>query len=111
MSFEHEISDTKRTLELLEEEKKNLTKHFELQIQDKLSALKKLLEAVEQEKDLICQLKIQEENYFSTVQSYMKTMEKFVQPKDEKIDTLLKEKCLLEAKILGEEGPVLQYKF
>ena len=111
MSFEHEISDTKRTLELLEEEKKNLTKHFELQIQDKLSALKKLLEAVEQEKDLICQLKIQEENYFSTVQSYMKTMEKFVQQKDEKIDTLLKEKCLSEAKILGEEGPVLQYKF
>ena len=39
MSSEHEISDIKGTLELLEEEKKNLTKHFELQIQDKLSAL------------------------------------------------------------------------
>ena len=42
----------------------------------------------------------------------MKTMEKlFMQQKDEKIDTLLKKNGLLEAKILGEEGPVLQYKF
>ena len=38
MPFEHKISDTKRTLELLEEEK--ITTHFELQNQYKLSALK-----------------------------------------------------------------------
>lgn len=31
--------------------------------------------------------------------------------KDEQIEKLLKEKCVLEAKILGEDAPVLQYKF
>ena len=50
MALEQAIAGQITTLELLEEEKNNLIKHFEGQIKDKLSALKTLLECEEQEK-------------------------------------------------------------
>ena len=96
MSLEQEILGLKTTLELLEEEKNNLIKHFESQIKEKLSALKTLLECEEQEKDLVCQLKIQEENYFVAVKEYKEKMQKWLHQKDKKIEALQRENSLLE---------------
>ena len=68
---EQEILGLRTTLELLGEEKSNLNKHVEIQIKQTLSAVKTLLECVEQKDDLDIQLKIQEENYSAALTEYM----------------------------------------
>lgn len=78
-----EISDLTITLHQLAEERENLLKHFQ----------------------------IQEVNYGATFKIYENKVEALLKEKDEQIEKLLKEKCVLEAKILGEDAPVLQYKF
>ena len=77
MSLDQEISGLKNTLELLGEGKNNLNQHFEIQIKEKLSALQKnLLECVEKENDLICELKIQEENFSTALKEYIEKKSK-----------------------------------
>ncbi|MCG7878298.1 MAG: hypothetical protein N0C90_18490 [Candidatus Thiodiazotropha endolucinida] len=108
MSLEQEISGINSTLDLLGEEKNNLIKHFEIQIKDKLSALKTLLECVEQEKDLICQLKIQEENYFAAVMEYKEKVQKLLNLKDQKISALEQEKNFLEQHYIPQSQEATQ---
>ena len=91
-----EISGLKNTLELLGEEKNNLIQHLEIQIKEKLSALKTLLECVEKEKDLICELKIQEENFSTALKDYSEKYQKLLNLKDQKIDALQRENSFLE---------------
>ena len=57
--------------------------------------------------NLLKHLQIQDENYSVVLKNYEN---KFLKQKDEEIDKLPREKCRLEATILGEEDPVLQYK-
>ena len=59
MSFANEILELRKTLDLLEEEQKKILKHLELQLPDKLSALKQLVSGKDQENDLISRFKIQ----------------------------------------------------
>ena len=82
-SLREEISDIKITLSQIEEKCKNLLKH----------------------------LQIQEENYSVTLKNYENKLDQLLKQKNEEIDKLLREKCRLEATTLGEEDPVLQYKF
>lgn len=82
-TLREQISDLTITLNQLAEERKNLIKHMQ----------------------------IQEDHYEATFKKYEDKVEALLKGKDEHIDKLLKEKCLLEAKILGEDAPVLQYKF
>lgn len=96
MSWEQEIAGINTTLELLQEEKNNLIKHFEIQIKDKLSALKTLVECEEQEKDLVNQLKNQEENYCAAVKEYKEKVQKLLTSKDKKINALERENAFLE---------------
>lgn len=65
----------------------------------------------EERKNLIKHLLIQEENYDVHFKNYENKVDTLLKEKDEEIDKLLREKCLLEARILGEDAPVLQYKF
>lgn len=112
-SLLEEISDLKKTLDLLKQEKENLITHFELYVQEQLSTVKKLVESLEQGKGLVDQLKVQENNYLSTFSTYAEKVNLVFKQNSEKVDALMKEKCLLEAKILGEseEASVLQYKW
>lgn len=86
-SLQEEILSLKKSLNQLEEERRNLIKHFQ----------------------------IQEDNYFATFKLYEEKVDLLLKQKDDKIEELLKQNCLLEAKIVGEieEGTVtvLQYKF
>lgn len=82
-SLREEISDIKITLSQIEEERQNLLKH----------------------------LQIQEENYSVTLKKYEDKIDQLLKQKEEEIDKLLREKCRLEATVLGEDAPVLQYKF
>ena len=96
MSVEQEILGLRTTLELLGEEKNNLNKHIEIQIKQKLSAVKTLLECVEQEDDLVIQLKIQEENYSAALTEYMEKINQSLNSKDQKIEELQRDNSLLK---------------
>lgn len=84
-SLKEEISNLKETLNQLEEERRNLIKHFQ----------------------------IQEDNYSATFKLYVEKVNLLIKEQEDQIDKLLREKCLLEAKILGEseEAAVLQYRW
>lgn len=84
-SLKAEISSLKESLSQLETERRNLIRHF----------------------------KIQEDNYAATFKEYTEKIELLIKQQEDKIEELLKGKCRLEAKILGEteDSPVLQYKF
>ena len=95
MSLEQEITGLKLTLELLEEEKKNLMKHIEIQIKKKLSAFNILVECVEQEIDIIHQLEIQEENYLKSVKEYKEKTQNLLSKKEQQIVVLKCENAFL----------------
>ena len=95
MSLEQEITGLKLTLELLEEEKKNLIKHIEIQIKKKLSAFNILVECVEQEIDIIRQLEIQEENYLKSVKEYEEKTQNLLSKKEQQIVVLKRENAFL----------------
>lgn len=84
-SLKAEIASLKESLMQLEAERRNLIQHFQ----------------------------IQEDNYAATFKAYTEKVECMIKLQADKIDDLLKEKCRLEATILGEleNSPVLQYKF
>ena len=95
MSLEQEITGLNLTLELLEEEKKNLIKHIEIQIKKKLSAFNILVECVEQEIDIIHQLEIQEENYLKSVKEYKEKTQNLLSKKEQQILVLKCENAFL----------------
>ena len=84
-SLKTEIASLKESLIQLEAERRNLIQHFQ----------------------------IQEDNYAATFKAYTEKVECMIKLQENKIEDLLKEKCRLEATILGEleNSPVLQYKF
>lgn len=84
-SLKEEILSLKVTLTQLEIERRNLIQHFQ----------------------------IQEDNYAATFKLFTEKIELLLKQNEDKIEELLKEKCRLEAVILGEteEATVLQYKF
>lgn len=84
-SLKEEISNLKETLNQLEEERRNLIKHFQ----------------------------IQEDNYSATFKLYVEKVNLLIKEQEDQIDKLLRQKCDLEAKILGEseEAAVLQYRW
>lgn len=85
ISLKEEISNLKESLNQLEVERRNLLQHFQ----------------------------IQEDNYASTFKAYSEKVELLLKQQENKIDELLKERCRLEATILGDinDSPVLQYRF
>ena len=95
-------------MDLLEEEQKNLLKHLELQLPDNLSALKQLVSGIEQEKDLISQFKIQEENFFVTVRLLQEKFQNCLNQKDEKIAMLETEIGILEENIIPQSQEASQ---
>lgn len=84
-ALKEEIMSIKVTLQQLELERKNLLDHF----------------------------RIQEDNYVVTFKEYSEKVELLIKQQENKIEELLKDKCRLEATILGdiEESSVLQYKY
>ena len=84
-TIKEEISQLKETLKQLEEERRNLIKHFQ----------------------------IQEDNYAATFKLFVEKVDLLIKEQEDKIDKLLRVKCDLEAKILGlhEEAAVLQYRW
>ena len=69
--------------------------------------LKLLFLRLKKNTNLLKHLQIQEENYSVTLKNYENKLDQLLKQKDEEIDKLLREKCCLEATILGEEVPVL----
>ena len=85
-ALKEEIKNLKETLRQLEMERQNLLDHF----------------------------KIQEDNYAAIFKKYTEKVELLIKQQEDQIEELLKEKCVLEAVVRGdnlEESPVLQYRF
>ena len=79
-----------------------------MQLPDKLSALKQLVSGIEQEKDLISQFKIQEENFFVTVRLLQEKFQNCLNQKDEKIAMLEREIGILEENIIPQSQEASQ---
>ena len=83
-------------------------------LKDKILSLKESLKQLELERrNLIQHLQIQEDNYLATFRQFVEKIEQLIKQQEEQIDTHLRQKCDLEARILGidEEGAVLQYRW
>ena len=83
-------------------------------LKDEILSLKESLKQLELERrNLIQHLQIQEDNYLATFRQFVEKIEQLIKQQEEQIDTLLRQKCDLEARILGidEEGAVLQYRW
>ena len=83
-------------------------------LKDEILSLKASLNQLEVERrNLIQHFQVQEDNYATTFKQFVEKVELLLKEQEEQIDKLLRQKCDLEARILGldEEAPVLQYRW
>ena len=82
-------------------------------LKEEILSLKETFKQLELESILFQHLQIQEDYYLITFRPFIIKIEQMIKQQEEQIDTLLRQKCYLEARILGlnDEGAILQYQW